>query len=96
MFHWTDKRIAGHICMCYIAYTLLNYTLLKLNQNNNDFSEHSLRKILDRMQLSLIEQDGKEIFLRSAQGENEVLLQKRLGLKIIPNIFPKERKSQYA
>lgn len=26
MFHWTNKRIEGHICMCYIAYTILNHS----------------------------------------------------------------------
>jgi hypothetical protein len=95
MFHWTDKRIDGHICMCYIAYTLLNNTLLKLNKNSNEFTEGNLRKTLDKMQLSLIEHEGKEILLRSAQSEKEVLLQKRLGLKMLPNIFPIEVKSQY-
>lgn len=30
MFHWTDKRIEGHICLCYIAYTLLHYVQQKL------------------------------------------------------------------
>lgn len=32
MFHWTDKRIEGHLCLCYISFTLLNYTLLKLEK----------------------------------------------------------------
>ncbi len=95
MFHWTDKRIDGHICMCYIAYTLLNNTLLKLNKNSNEFTETNLRKALDKMQLSLIEHDGKEFLLRSAQSEKEVILQKRLGLKTLPNIFPRDAKSQY-
>lgn len=95
MFHWNDKRIEGHICMCYIAYTLLNNTLLKLNQINKEFTETNLRKILDKMQLSLIEHEGKEVLLRSAQSTNEVKMQKILGLKILPNIFPLEAKSQY-
>lgn len=95
MFHWTDKRIDGHICMCYIAYTLLNHTLLKLNKTNAEFTESNLRKTLDKMQLSLIEHDSKEVLLRSAQHEKVVLMQKRLGLKILPNIFPREAKSQY-
>lgn len=95
MFHWTNKRIDGHICMCYIAYTLLNNTLLKLNKNGNEFTETNLRKTLDKMQLSLIEQDGREFLLRSAQSDKEVTLQKRLGLKTLPNIFPFEAKSQY-
>lgn len=95
MFHWTNKRIDGHICLCYIAYTLLNHTLLKLNKNGNEFTEYSLRKVLDKMQLSLIEHDSKNVFIRSAQHEKEVLMQKRLGLKTLPNIFPEEAKSQY-
>lgn len=95
MFHWTNKRIDGHICMCYIAYTLLNNTLLKLNKKEGEFTETNLRKILDKMQLSLIEHDGKEILLRSAQSDKEVVLQKRLGLKTLPNIFPLDIKSQY-
>lgn len=95
MFHWTNKRIDGHICMCYIAYTLLNNTLLKLNKNDREFTETNLRKTLDKMQLSLIKHDGKELLLRSAQSEKQAILQKRLGLKTLPNIFPVEAKSQY-
>ena len=95
MFHWTNKRIEGHICMCYIAYTLLNHTLLKLNKTSCEFTESSLCKILDKMQLSLIEHDSKEVLLRSAQHDKEALLQQRLGLKTLPNIFPIEAKSQH-
>lgn len=95
MFHWTDKRIEGHICMCYIAYTLLNNTLLKLNKVSHEFTETNLRKTLDKMQLSLIEHDGKEVLLRSAQSANEVKMQKVLGLRNLPNIFPLSEKSQY-
>jgi transposase len=25
MFHWTDQRIEGHICLCYIAYTFQTF-----------------------------------------------------------------------
>ncbi len=25
MFHWTQKRIEGHLCLCYICFSLLNY-----------------------------------------------------------------------
>ena len=25
MFHWTDRRIEGHICLCYMAFALQNY-----------------------------------------------------------------------
>lgn len=95
MFHWTNKRIDGHICMCYIAYTLLNSTLLKINKKSKEFTEANLRKTLDKMQLSLLEHEGKRMFLRSAQSEKEVIMQQRLGLKPLPNIFPEDVKPQY-
>lgn len=81
--------------MCYIAYTLLSNTLLKLNKVCQEFTETKLRKTLDKMQLSLIEHDGKEVLLRSAQSADEVKMQKVLGLKILPNIFPLRDKFQY-
>ncbi len=95
MFHWSNKRIEGHICLCYIAFTLLNYTLLKLESAGVKTTENKLRKLLDKMQVSLIEHDAKEVLLRSAQQPDELLIQQKLGLKPLPNIMPKEAKSQY-
>lgn len=95
MFHWNRKRIEGHICLCYIAYTLLNYTLLKLQQKGIKTTEKALRKTLDKMQLSLLEHQGKDVYLRSAPSEDESRVQKALGLKPLPNLFPVEAKSQY-
>jgi transposase len=28
VFHWTDKRIEGHVAMCFIAYVMLNHLRL--------------------------------------------------------------------
>lgn len=95
MFHWSNKRIEGHICLCYIAFTLLNHTLLKLESAGVKTTENKLRKLLDKMQVSLIEHDAKEVLLRSVQQPDEQLIQQKLGLKPLPNIMPKEAKSQY-
>ena len=82
MFHWTDKRIQGHICMCYIAFTLQNWILRLATKNNLKLSEKGLRKILSRMQVSLIQHESKQIYIRSTPSENEKRLQKYL--KIAP------------
>jgi transposase len=87
MFHWTDKRIEGHLCLCYISYTLLNYTLLKLKRAGVKTTEAELRKTIERMQVSLIEQDGKEYYLRSAAQSLETLIQQKLGLASLPSVF---------
>jgi transposase len=95
MYHWTDNRIRGHICLCYMAYTLLNRTLLKLENSELKISENQLRKLLDKMQLSLLEHDGKRLYMRSAQQPGEVSIQKKLGVKTIPNIVPVDQINQY-
>ena len=58
MFHWTDKRIEGHIVLCYTAFCLLSYL-----QNKTNYTEQTtIRKIIDNMQLSKIEKE-KENFM---------------------------------
>jgi transposase len=81
MFHWTDKRIEGHICLCYMAFALQNYVLQKANKLKPAFTENSLRKTLDKMQLSLLKHNTEKVYLRSTPSENEVYLQQRMGLK---------------
>lgn len=95
MFHWTDKRIEGHICLCYLSYTLLNYTLLKLEKAEFKTTEGKLRKLLDKMQVSLVEQKAKNYYLRSAASDEETLLQQKLGLKSLPSVFNVESLQQY-
>jgi len=88
MFHWTDKRIEGHICLCYIAYTLLNYVQQKLHAAGNPISEKSLRNILDHMQVSLVQHNQDQIYLRAKPIDEQAILQQKLGLKPLPPLFP--------
>lgn len=88
MFHWTDKRIEGHICLCYMAFTLQNYVLQKANKLKIKFSENSLRTILNKMQVSLLKHNTEEVYIRSAPSENEVYLQQKMGLKPILPLTP--------
>jgi transposase len=88
MFHWTDKRIEGHICLCYIAYTLLNYVQQKLIVANNPISEKNLRTILDHMQVSLLQHNKEHIYLRSKPWDGQAVLQQKLALKLLPPLLP--------
>jgi transposase len=95
MFHWTDKRIEGHICLCYIAYALLTHVQNKLLKSNNQLSENDIRKSLDLMQVSLIKNKGDNYYLRSANKEHIDLLINRMGLKKLPNIIPQSEIKNY-
>lgn len=81
MFHWTDKRIEGHICLCYIAYTLLNYVQQKVQLGKTPISENQLREMLDHMQVSLMKHNDQEVFIRSKPTEAQHKLQQLLALK---------------
>src|SRR5690606_25483028 len=63
MFHWTDKRIEGHICLCYIAYTLQHYVLQKLEKFPIKITDNILREVLDKMQVSLLNHNGDKVYL---------------------------------
>ncbi|WP_259016249.1 IS1634 family transposase [Emticicia fluvialis] len=83
MFHWTDQRIEGHICLCYIAFAIQNFVLQKINRDKNVITEKGLRDTLDKMQVSLIENNGAKSYLRSMPTENEKIILQKLGLKPI-------------
>jgi transposase len=87
MFHWTDSRIEGHICLCYIAFALQNYVLQKVNTIKQVFTEATLRQTLDKMQVSLIKHNTEQVYLRSAPTANETQLQQQMSLKALPPVI---------
>jgi transposase len=82
MFHWTDKRIEGHIVLCYISFCLLTFL-----QNKCGYSEQAIRQILSKMELSKIVLDGQLIWLRSATSEQAEHLLKSIRLKQLPSVI---------
>ncbi len=95
MFHWTDKRIEGHICLCYMAYALLNHCLLKTNRKNHKYSENDLRRCLDKMQVSLVIEGKREFYLRARHETGTADIAERLGLPALPNLIPKKLIDNY-
>lgn len=95
MFHWTDKRIEGHICLCYIAYAMLTHVQNKLLKSNIRLSEKQIRKALDTMQVSFIKNNDDLFYLRSANQENVDAIVNRMGLRKLPNIIPQKEIKNY-
>ncbi len=90
MFHWTDSRIEGHICMCYIAFALQNWVLSRVNAKKQLISEKELRDVLDKMQLSLLKSGDKEMYVRSSPREKQKAILNALGIKEIQPLTAKE------
>lgn len=92
MFHWTDKRIRGHIVMCFTAFTFINY--LKTTTN---LQYRAIVKAIDRMQVSEIKDNkGKtNIYLRSKIDDNQKIIIDKLKLKELNDTIPKNAMNQH-
>ena len=95
MFHWTERRILGHLSLCYISFTLLNYLQLQLVERGTPMSENQIRKNLVKLQMSLISQDDKRYYLRSKTPEQAKQIFKILSIRETPDLIPEETLSQY-
>lgn len=84
-----------HICLCYIAYALLNHCLLKTNRKNHKYSKNDLRRCLDKMQVSLVMEGKREFYLRARHEAGAADIAERLGLPALPNLIPKKLIDNY-
>ncbi len=92
VFHWTDKRIEGHICMCFIAYTFINHL-----RNITQLQYPAIVKALDQMQLSQIldDKNNKSFYIRSKISVEQQLIIDKLGLVVPNDSNPQNAINQY-
>ena len=95
MFHWTDQRIKGHFCLCYLAFCCLNYMQQTLQQKSTPFSENNIRKILNQMQFSKVKQDKEIYFLSSKNDKDTLIFLKAFNLKPLQNVANTELITRY-
>jgi len=95
MFHWKDERIRGHLCLCYIAYTLMNHLQLELKQAGKPHTERHIRRSLNQMQVSLVEQGNNQFYMRSKMSAGQRDILNVLKIKKIPNLSPKNAMKKY-
>ena len=84
VFHWTNKRIEGHIAMCFIAYAFLNYL-----RNTTKMQNKEIIKTLDMMQMSEIREDEKNepVYMRSKITEEQQQIAKALKMTLPHNVL---------
>lgn len=90
VFHWTPKRIKGHITLCFIAFLLERTLELELKKNKIEYSPQKIRKVLNSLQVSSLKVESQEFYLRSKIDNLSKKILKALKIKIPPNICPLE------
>lgn len=92
VFHWTDKRIRGHIAMCFTAYTFINHL-----KNITNLQYRAIVKAIDAMQVSRIKDDKAKtnIYLRSKIDVSQQIIFDKLRLKVLNDTTPQSVINQY-
>lgn len=81
VFHWTPKRINGHMVVCFISFLLQRTLELKLLENNLSYSTEKIRKSIEELELSVIKINEEKYFLRSKINHvaNDILKTLKIG-----------------
>ncbi len=92
VFHWTDKRIRGHIAMCFTAFTFINHL-----KNTTQLQYRAIVKAIDGMQVSLIKDDKAKsnIYIRSKIDTSQQTICDKLKLKVLNDTTPQNALNQY-
>lgn len=75
IFHWTARRIRGHMMLCFIAFLIERALEIKLRKDKIEYSAIKIRDALNGLQFSEVEIEGQRFYIRSCvEGlANEIL-----------------------
>ncbi|ABX31152.1 transposase IS4 family protein [Petrotoga mobilis SJ95] len=81
IFHWTQKRIKGHIVMSFVSYIMQRTLELELERNNIEYSHEKIREAIKNMEYIDIKTNEQRFAIRTNMN---VLAQKILKILNIP------------
>jgi transposase len=107
MFHWTDKRIIGHLVLCFLSHFCEAHLTKKLRKSNMTQESKSIEKgvvkqrpltvvaamkELSRVMAVPVKVKKETIWLRTDIPPNAIKLMKAIGMKMPPKILPQNKK----
>ncbi|RMA69338.1 hypothetical protein C8D75_1811 [Petrotoga olearia] len=81
IFHWTQKRIKGHIVMSFVSYIMQRTLELELERNNIEYSHEKIREAIKNMEYIDIKANEQHLVIRTNMN---LLAQKILKILNIP------------
>nr|WP_129410141.1 hypothetical protein [Marinitoga lauensis] len=81
VFHWTPKRIKGHIVMSFISYIIQRTLELELEKNNIEYSHEKIREAIKKMEYSEIRLKDKLFALRANLNDFQKAILKTLKIE---------------
>ena len=104
LFHWNDKRIIGHLVLCFLAYLCEAHLTKLLRKNNEPLDKKSIKKRviksreltvvqamdeLNRVMAIPVKVRKQTIWVRTDIPPNAQNLMKAIGMRIPPKILQK-------
>jgi transposase len=65
MFHWTDKRIEGHMMICFLAYYLEAYVTQQLRKQKADFTAPTAFEALNQVRAIPVQVRNQTVWVRT-------------------------------
>jgi transposase len=86
IYHWTPRRIKGHLVLCFIAFLLERTLEIELKRSGIEYSVEKIRGAIKSLEFSEVEIEGERFRIRSkVEGlSNDIL--RVLKIRIPPNI----------
>jgi transposase len=82
IFHWSEKRIRGHLVICFIAFLLQRILELRLIEKGYDHSPDKIRKAVQDLEMSIIQVENQAMYLRSNISELSANILRTLKITI--------------
>lgn len=95
IYVWNESHIAGHFMMCFLAFLLERELEYRLKRRDISFSTEKIKEALNSLELSEIEIEGQNYYMRSSYKSLGAQIFSMLRLKLPPNLLDKERISSY-
>ena len=90
MFHWTEKRIKGHLVSCFMSFLLERTLEIKLKNNKIDCSPARIRESLNTLQFSELTIQGDKYYLKSSSNSLSKKILRAMRIKSPNNLTPKK------
>lgn len=91
MFHWTAKRIKGHLVLCFIAFLFERTLELDLKQRQVPYSPTKIRDAMNSLQLSVVEAKGHQFHLYANINVLAREILKICHIKVPPKLLPVQK-----
>jgi transposase len=88
MFHWSDKRISGHLMLCFLAFVVMRELERKTKEYGIKNSLGKMLKALSELQVSELDSKGEHYLLRSKVPQLAERIFKAMKMKVPPSFQP--------